>query len=943
MTETLPASWTLESIDCTGDTDNGSVVDLANNKVTIDLDPGEQIICTFSNQGRGTINIVKEATPEDDTVFDFTETITPGTFTLQDPSDDTETFADIAAGSYDVTETVPSDWVLSTIICTGDTDNGSVIDQPNGKVTIDLDPGEDITCTFTNDGPPIYNATKTATFDDSDGDMAANPGDVIAYEVIITNTGGTGLNTRFTDTVPVNTTLDCATLTTDLGSIASCDEVAGTLEVDLEDLPNGATATITFEVLLNNPVPDGTIDVQNHGFVSADNIKGNDVPTDGDPGTVCDPAGPTDCEPTVTPVIAAPDMALTKDDGGVTVMPGDVITYTLTYTNNGDEGATGVVLTETVPANTTFTGSGWTCDPDNTAGSMCTFTVAGEVAGGGGTGMVDFEVTVIDPVPAGVEEIMNEASVEDDSGDDPTLPNEASDTTPLQAAPQLVVAKMVDEITDNVGSAGANPGDAIKYTVTITNIGNQAATGVTFTDTVDPNTSLICDLPTTPMSTSGTVTGCTPGLGGSFTVVVGTIAGGGAFVTIMFVVDVVSPFPKEVFEVVNQGTVSGDNFADVQTDDPDTAAASDATVTEINAADVKINKALIDFSGAEGATFEASFLLTVTNMGPNKASGVFVSDPLPVGAMFVSGSTDDYDPDTGIWTIGELDSSATATLTITLKAEGDNDLVNIAEVFADQPDPDGANNLAGSQAQHDGPDLSRFRADLWLMKTVDNESPDPGDLVTYTIEVTNGGPSTTAGILVHDRLPGGLEFVSATASTEATCSKCVFTDSLWSLGHLPVNATATLTIIARVTGTGQITNTAEIIENHLPDPDSVLGDGDPTDDDQDSATIAVSSGKATSIVRDGGEGIPTVFELQGNYPNPFNPETVIPFGLPQASHVVLEVYNLLGQRVALLLDEPMAAGRHTVTWYAVDEPSGVYLVRLVAGKVQKTRRVTLVK
>ncbi len=163
------------------------------------------------------------------------------------------------------------------------------------------------------------------------------------------------------------------------------------------------------------------------------------------------------------------------------------------------------------------------------------------------------------------------------------------------------------------------------------------------------------------------------------------------------------------------------------------------------------------------------------------------------------------------------------------------------------------------------------------------------------------------------------------------------------LGHLPVGATATLTILARVTGTGEITNTAEIIESHLPDLDSILGDGDPTDDDQDSATIEVSSGKATSTVSDGGEGIPTEFELQGNYPNPFNPETVIPFGVPQSSHVVLEVYNLLGQRVAVLLDEPLSAGRHTVTWYAVDEPSGVYLVRLVAGKVQKVQRLTLVK
>ncbi len=97
---------------------------------------------------------------------------------------------------------------------------------------------------------------------------------------------------------------------------------------------------------------------------------------------------------------------------------------------------------------------------------------------------------------------------------------------------------MVDEITENVGSPGADPGDKIKYTVTITNIGDQEATGVTFTDTVDPNTSLDC------ASIMPAPTSCTPGLGGSFTVDVGTLAGGGASVTIMFEVEVVSPFRR---------------------------------------------------------------------------------------------------------------------------------------------------------------------------------------------------------------------------------------------------------------------------------------------------------------------------------------------------------------------------------------------------------------
>ena len=84
-------------------------------------------------------------------------------------------------------------------------------------------------------------------------------------------------------------------------------------------------------------------------------------------------------------------------------------------------------------------------------------------------------------------------------------------------------------------------------------------------------------------------------------------------------------------------------------------------------------------------------------------------------------------------------------------------------------------------------------------------------------------------------------------------------------------------------------------------------------------------------------------ELGSSYPNPFNPETSIPYGLPEAAHVRVEVYNVLGQQVALLVDAEKEAGRHEVVWQAVGVPTGLYLVRLVAGSVQKVQRITLVK
>ena len=89
--------------------------------------------------------------------------------------------------------------------------------------------------------------------------------------------------------------------------------------------------------------------------------------------------------------------------------------------------------------------------------------------------------------------------------------------------------------------------------------------------------------------------------------------------------------------------------------------------------------------------------------------------------------------------------------------------------------------------------------------------------------------------------------------------------------------------------------------------------------------------------------IPAQVQLDQNYPNPFNPATSIRFGLPEASDVRLDVYNVLGQRVASLLNENRSAGFHTVSFDAGNLSSGMYLYRLQAGDVVQIRQLTLVK
>ena len=96
-----------------------------------------------------------------------------------------------------------------------------------------------------------------------------------------------------------------------------------------------------------------------------------------------------------------------------------------------------------------------------------------------------------------------------------------------------------------------------------------------------------------------------------------------------------------------------------------------------------------------------------------------------------------------------------------------------------------------------------------------------------------------------------------------------------------------------------------------------------------------------------GPALPQGFALGQNYPNPFNPSTVIPYQLPTATHVRLDVFNVLGQHVATLVDEERQAGFHAAKWVATDAAgqamaAGVYFYRLTVGGGQQTQRMVLI-
>ena len=103
----------------------------------------------------------------------------------------------------------------------------------------------------------------------------------------------------------------------------------------------------------------------------------------------------------------------------------------------------------------------------------------------------------------------------------------------------------------------------------------------------------------------------------------------------------------------------------------------------------------------------------------------------------------------------------------------------------------------------------------------------------------------------------------------------------------------------------------------------------------------------TAVTRET-SGLPIGFELGANYPNPFNPETVIPYSLPGPGPVELTIFDVRGAKVRTLVDQVLPGGSHATRWDGRNDAgqqvaSGIYLYRLTISDAQQTERMTLVR
>jgi uncharacterized repeat protein (TIGR01451 family) len=352
---------------------------------------------------------------------------------------------------------------------------------------------------------------------------ASIPRDHIVYTIYVTNTGPSDAAAiTLNEVVPAFTFYD-AVASSAGWSCADNAPSGSACALTIGPLAAGASTSRSFGLHVVSALPAGVVATTNTVTVTGSNL------------VLPPPASDT------TPLIADAELTLSKTDNRINVQPGNVLTYVLTLNNTGSQESVGIVLEDTLPANTTFVSA-------NAGGVFA----AGKVSWSIPSLLARREITrevvvrVNSPFPPNVALITNSARVTDDGQNgDTAAGNIATDVDNVISAADISLTKTDDD-------AIAVPGQPVVYTIVTTNNGDQSTGEFIITETVPANT--VFD----PVnSTNGWA--CVPNnnAGSVCTIKHPTLAGGGGTLVKRFVVNVVNPLPIGVTILTNTVTVDG--------------------------------------------------------------------------------------------------------------------------------------------------------------------------------------------------------------------------------------------------------------------------------------------------------------------------------------------------------------------------------------------------
>lgn len=602
-----------------------------------------------------------------------------------------------SASNVTVVDTLPSSVSFgSATVTTGDgtcTVDGRIVTCELGT----LDPGDTevitIVVTPTTDGVTLTNNVLVVS-DQPDPDSADNT----ATETTTVGTGGAaevdlsvvktdspdpvvvGSDVTYTltvrnagpdDATGVILTDQLPTSVTFASADAPCSASGGTVTCDLGTLAAGTETTV--EIVVTTTV---TTTLDNFAQVSADETETN-------------PADNSDREET-TVVAEAPadqvDLVLTKTDSTDPVDAGTDFTYTLGVTNVGGTEATNVVLVDNLPATVVFVSASPECAHDGAATGGTVTCDLGSLAASGNNSVM---ITVT--APNADTSLTNSASVSADQPDQTPADNTATETTLVQTTDMVTPNEADLSIVKTDSPDPVAVGQTLTYTLTVNNAGPDTATGVTVTDNLSPLVVFVSA--SAGCSHDGAATG-------------GTVSCDVADLT-------VGASAQITITVTAQTSGAADDFAAVSAEQTDVDTGDNTTTERTTigvppgttpAADLVLMKSASPNPVAVGGLL--TYSLTVTNDGPDPATGVLLSDFLPATVECVNASS----PDTPVGgtcecpadalggivlcDLGTLALNDSAIVTIQVRPTAVGTLVNEALVSADQSEPAFADNVA---------------------------------------------------------------------------------------------------------------------------------------------------------------------------------------------------------------------------------------------------------
>ncbi|PFI22784.1 DUF7507 domain-containing protein [Bacillus cereus] len=587
------------------------------------------------------------------------------------------------------------------------------------------------TTTFTqvNDANVISTKTVDRAF--------ATVGDILTYTVILTNAGSVSADSpTFVDTNPDGTTFIQNTFLINGVLQNNADPNIG---VPLPSIPANGSLTVSYQVTVTSlPAQNPTINSSSTQYEFTLNP--------GDP-----PIIETSLSNTVSTQINLANVVIVKEVDLTIADVGQPITYTISLANLGNTPANNIVVTDILPPGTTlvpnsiFIGGALQLGADPSVGLQ-----VGTIPAGGFTTII-FQISANGlPSPNPVQ---NSAALQYSFIADPNLPAVVKNATSNIVTTQINTANIV--ATKLTSTNFADVGASITYTTTLTNNGNISASNVTFTDIIPTGTTFI---PNTVTINDVPIANANPASG----ILIGTI-GANSSRTIAFQVFV--PTIPAVNPITNQ---SGTTFQ--YTYDPSKPAvmqmvASNTVQTTINNASIAATKSADkQFANVNDII---TYTTTLTNNGNTLASNVIFTDVIPNGTSFISNSVTvngntlpNVNPASGI-AIDPINPNANTTISFQVKVNSipsPNPIPNqsnTAYQYVVNPNlpPASANalsNIITTQINN---------ATIVATKSVNTPTAAIGDIVTYTIAVTNTGNIPASATVLTDGLGAGASFV----------------------------------------------------------------------------------------------------------------------------------------------------------------------------------------